>query len=557
MAKVFHKRSKWRLPQAVLFLSLLAVFRVGAWEPAPETPSLRFTPVARLGSPLIIPEASLAQHSTQVSFGTNFINLSSRETSRQFFNLVYNASEGATMAWTGDYATGNPGTTSPAYAQAVLRRVNFFRTMGGVPADIVFLPEYNAKCQSAALMMSVNHTLSHTPPNTWLFYTAAGADAAGHSNLTLGYAGPRAVVSQMSDQGDNNAPIGHRRWLLYPQSRVMGTGDVPGQGNLSGQGANYSMANAVWVYDQTNYFNARPPTRNAFVSWPPPGFVPYPVVYPRWSFSYPGASFTGSTVSMTSNGVPLTVTLETVTGGIGDNTLVWVPEGQDALAPDALDAYTRPATDTVYQVTLNNVTINATPRSFTYQVTVFDPEVPGPDYQPPIITGTNRASAGVPTPFQFSSSSNAVAYEWLSTLLVPRLLVDGAEGGLTNFLVTASTNDYAVVDSAVRFAGSSSFHLTHTNPVSQILQWKPTMFLETNSQLRFRSRLGFSAEAQTAKVELSSDGGLSWVAIYSQQGSQELVENNFTLRTVALGAYAGRSVLLRFNYDILLNAGLP
>jgi len=85
----------------------------------------------------------------------------------------------------------------------------------------------------------------------------------------------------------------------------------PARATGPASGTNYPAANAVWVVDDANYWGPRPATRNAFVSWPPPGYVPYPVVYPRWSFSYPSADFSAATVTMTSNGVPVPVAQET------------------------------------------------------------------------------------------------------------------------------------------------------------------------------------------------------------------------------------------------------
>src|SRR5438034_1286336 len=89
--------------------------------------------------------------------------------------------------------------------------------------------------------------------------------------------GADAITAYIWDFGANNDIVGHRRWLLYPQTKVMGTGDVPNQGG-------FAAANATWVFD-ANYGGPRPATRKPFVSWPPAGYVPYQVVYPQWSFA--------------------------------------------------------------------------------------------------------------------------------------------------------------------------------------------------------------------------------------------------------------------------------
>src|SRR5205085_4420578 len=118
------------------------------------------------------------------------------------------------------------GTNSTLYLQAVLRRVNYFRAMAGIPSSITFSNEYSRKAQAAALMMGANNNLDHYPPMTWTCYTQDGYDAAGNSNLSLGNAGPQAVGGQVRDNGANNTAAGHRRWILYPQTRFMGSGNV-------------------------------------------------------------------------------------------------------------------------------------------------------------------------------------------------------------------------------------------------------------------------------------------------------------------------------------------
>lgn len=76
--------------------------------------------------------------------------------------------------------------------------------MAGVPANVVFDATNSAKAQQAALMMSVNNSLSHTPPTTWKCSTATGREAAANSNLSLGHNAWNAVDGQIRDNGTNN-----------------------------------------------------------------------------------------------------------------------------------------------------------------------------------------------------------------------------------------------------------------------------------------------------------------------------------------------------------------
>jgi uncharacterized protein YkwD len=212
-----------------------------------------------------------------------------------------------TIDWTGSIDTCTPGTTSQAFRDAVLRRVNYFRAMAGVPNKVTLYDTYNTKAQAAALMMSANNDLNHTPPNTWQCYSTDGNEGAGNSNLSLGTNGPDAISGQLQDGGDSNYFAGHRRGILYPQSQQMGTGNVPATGG-------HQAANALWVYDD-NFGLTRPPVRDDFVAWPPAGYVPYTVVYARWSFGHPDADFSGATVSMTQGASSVSVTLESVLDG--------------------------------------------------------------------------------------------------------------------------------------------------------------------------------------------------------------------------------------------------
>ena len=112
----------------------------------------------------------------------------------------------------------------------------------------------------------------------------------------------------------------------------------------------------------------RPPTREEFVAWPPPGYVPYQVVYPRWSFSYAGANFSSATVTMTQGGSSVPVAMETLDTGYGENTMVWIPLGLGSS-----QSWPKPSKDTSYMVTISNIIIGTGTRTFTYEVTVFDP----------------------------------------------------------------------------------------------------------------------------------------------------------------------------------------
>lgn len=259
--------------------------------------------------------------------------------------------------WTGNRASCSAGTTSGTYRAAIFDRVNWFRGMAGVPTGITENASYSAGAQEAALMMSESGKLSHYPDSSFSCYTNDGATAASSSDLYLGRTGPDAITGYMYDPGANNTSVGHRNWILHPTARQFGTGDIPSSGGWA--------SNVLWVFD--NVFGAQPALRESsgFVAWPPRGYVPAEVVYPRWSFSVRDANFNSASVTM--QRIKSTGGLESVSApvvhrssssGAPFSIMVWEPTGID----------TSPPVDTTYRVTVSGVTLHGANKSYSYDV---------------------------------------------------------------------------------------------------------------------------------------------------------------------------------------------
>jgi hypothetical protein len=278
-----------------------------------------------------------------------------RSASAAFYQEHYLLPEDLDTVWTGAHAACDPGDASEALRGAMLQRVNYFRAMAGVPAVIAFQDGFNRKAQKAALMMSANGRLNHWPDSSWYCYSEEGAEGAGHSTLFLGVHGPKAIDGYIEDRGDQNFFAAHRRMVLFPHTKTMGVGDLPAA-------SGYQGANALWVLGSMSA--ARPETRDRFVAWPPPGYVPYPVVFRRWSFSFPNADFRQAEVLMTHGRDVVSLEQLAVVGGYGENTLVWEPR---------IAAGERPEEDTWYKIGVRNVLIAGSTHHFTYFVIVFDP----------------------------------------------------------------------------------------------------------------------------------------------------------------------------------------
>lgn len=295
----------------------------------------------------------------------------------QLYQTQYLPGNSVALTWDGSIAGCAPGTTNVEHRQAVITRVNYFRALVDLPPVVLAAGTPTAQAQAAALMMSAHNGLSHTPPMSWTCYSADGAAGAANTNLTLGTRGVAAIDGYMGDAGAGNTAVGHRRWILFPPRASMSTGDVPG-GNTPPR-----PANALHVLGPST---TRPATPDG-IAWPPKGFVPWqnlPATSNRWSFSFPGADFSGAHVSMSGPAGNVPVTREPLATGFGDNTIVFLPAGV---------SYAKPAADTTYAVTLSNVAGAGVPPTFSYTVTVIDPDTAPP--APSTATAIEYYNAGL------------------------------------------------------------------------------------------------------------------------------------------------------------------
>jgi cysteine-rich secretory family protein len=483
----------------------------------------------------------------QTYTGGFVVNTDSREEVRDFYNAIYPTSENVPINSTADVSDCYPGTNSPLFVESVLRRINWFRAMAGEPANVVFDSTYNSNAQAVAVMISSSGLLNHNPPTNWPCYSPAGGAAAG-GNQAGGFNGADAITGYVWDFGDGNSEVGHRRWILYPQEQIMGTGDVPATNS-------YIAANSTYVFD-SSINDPRPATRQSYVAWPPEGFVPYQVVYPYWSFALSNADFSAATVNMTSNGVPVSVAIQTYQTGYGENTIVWIPMGLDANCECTTFPFS--GTDTVYSITVSNIVVGSSNVSFAYNVTVFDPAVPGADYVPTTVTGATQAVANAGNNYNCTplNNTNTTGYLWLTAQRISGNVIEDADSdlantGLVNFTYSPAPADYSILTNAPDGTSDACFHLCHLDPTSQFLTLNELLFPATNTTVSFESLLAYASPDETARVQVSADGGVTWQDVFVEAGlpdDQQPVESAFSQHSLSLSNYAGQSLLLRFNY---------
>jgi hypothetical protein len=207
--------------------------------------------------------------------------------------------------------------------------------------------------------MYANNSLSHTPPTTWKCYSTEGYTAAGQSNIALGspsYHSSKTITGWIDDGGAGNETVGHRRWELFSRAKEYGLGCTTG-------------SSVLHCIEHTG--DALPANAPAYIAYPP-AFIPQDLVFSRWSLGvtnpvsfYSGVVLTNATVKMTDSkgvDVPLTI-ISKNDNGYGDQTLVWVPT----------DINTTSTTDEVYNVVVDNFTLNGVKKKYEYKVTIFKP----------------------------------------------------------------------------------------------------------------------------------------------------------------------------------------
>jgi hypothetical protein len=441
-----------------------------------------------------------------------------------YYQTYYPASEGAAdrMGWAGNSLTGVAGTTTAAFKDDVLRRINFYRGLCTFPTSVTFDATKSAECQQAALMMSANNTVSHNPGPGLKFYTADGAEAAANSNLTLTYFGPDAIDAYMADVETGNEATSHRRWLLYSLAAEMGTGDIPANNGKS-------SSNSLWVKGPP--FSAN--QKVDFATWPNAGYAPAPLCPVRWSVSYPNADFSSATVTMKKGAVnvPLSIISKSAVG-FGDSAIVWVPTGIST------------AEGSTYTVTISGITGKA-PATKTYSVTFFDPDSLGQSTAlegPATIPLQGAAFRFDPVPgaevYQVEVSQQGASQSW----------IEGAEDVPAPQIVSGTTGTYALRETAVAHSGAKSFHLVFPTFTDQFFTVDRNIVPQATSHLTFFELSKITTSDNTLAAEISQDNGATWTPVWKRNGVKNsiLAETVWTPVDVDLSAYAGKVVRVRF-----------
>lgn len=169
-------------------------------------------------------------------------------------------------------------------------------------------------------------------------------------------------------------------------------------------------------------------------------------------------------------------------------------------------------------------------------------------YKPPVVSGPTGLKTGTNATYTFPKLPGATAHDWAwsrETAAMP----DAAED-LSRVSVD-SGGGYSMLATAVKFAGSRAYRFAH--PVlnrSETLTYKSEFVPGPKAVVSFRSRLSWASKNQHAKLQVSTDGGATWVDVFSQSGSDWVGEEVFQKRQASLAGFSGKPIRLRLNYTM-------
>ncbi len=352
---------------------------------------------------------------TVYATGVQTIDIGNRQAVLDSYALEFGRVE-PEMGFTGNIATCTPGTTSSAFQLSVLQRVNWYRMMAGLPS-VGYNSSHHAAAQAGTLISAAEGALTHTPAANARCYTSLGYTGTSSSNLALGITGIKAIDAYIDDQGDNNTFVGHRRWILSRELRNVATGDTP---QISTPGKTYNASNALYVFDTQSPVSAR----DGGVAWPPPGYVPAPSVYARWSYVLLGANFTNAQVVVTGPDGPVSTSIQNRSDFMGPG-IVFTPN----IIPSRV-------ADKTYTVVISGIT-GASSSTVTYSTTLI-PVNSAPDLASVNVVGHRCSGSALYFFAQFADRENDEF----------RINVDSAASDVKHFSVTPSVSEKFLLFSA-------------------------------------------------------------------------------------------------------------
>jgi hypothetical protein len=141
------------------------------------------------------------------------------------------------------------------------------------------------------------------------------------------------------------------------------------------------------------------------------------------------------------------------------------------------------------------------------------------------------------------------------------LLLENAENGTSG--ITERTLDvFDLVQTEVVAEGNYAFFLGHPRSGAgpdQAIEINRTFTADSSTNLYFESRLGYSTPLQTVYVDVQETGKSTWNTVWSESGWYTGSESPppFSLETVSLASFAGKTIKLRFRHALGTGGYIP
>ncbi len=268
-----------------------------------------------------------------------------------------------------DINSCSTGQLTAVEKKKVLDEVNFIRSLHNLP-PVTYNENGNNEAMQAALICAANKTLNHFPPSNYTCYTAAGANGAKTSNLSLASSfggnpsiippGKNPIIGWLID--DKNigglTNVGHRRAIINPALKSIAFGRTDGQiGNQF-----YSSASLKYQ----DYITGSFPSNIEYVAYPQ---GEYPTSYFSKAFYMSFHVFYNFSNVLLNNKVDYSAVSIKVKRGTTDLQVFDINNDDDGWGsiPNSLVWKVNGLQDDVeYTVEINNLNVNGQPKNYTY-----------------------------------------------------------------------------------------------------------------------------------------------------------------------------------------------
>jgi hypothetical protein len=250
----------------------------------------------------------------------------------------------------------------------------------------------------------------------------------------------------------------------------------------------------------------------------------------------------------------VTTVKEPISSGSGEPTLVWVYDGLDA---NESQFHPRPSGgDVTYTVSISGITVGGQAKTFNYDVTVFDPDIVGDDYEVPLTAGPANPTVGADNTYTVDVGPLTDQFQWRSMQISDQTTItEGAENGESNVTVNKS-HDYDAFVAGAGVGGSTAFRMNHSGGnQNETVTLHGSYLAGSSSQLRFSSRRLAVTSSETTAAQLSFDDGVSWFTVWEQ--SDDAQEGSYSAKTVSLSAYEGRTFQVRMLFSLGFGSWFP